>query len=676
MAIEDLHWMDRSSEEALKGLLVSIPGARIFLIFTYRPEFIHTWGSRSYHSQVTLNRLSNRESLAMIEHVLATRNVDRHLEDLILQKAEGIPFFIEEFIKSLKDLKIIECRNGEVALTQDIKSVSIPSTIQEVIMARIDKLPEGAREVLRTGSVIEREFSHELLKKVTNLPEQELLSYLSTVKDAELLYERGIYPQSTYIFKHALTREVAYDSILTKRRKELHEKIASTIEDIYKDDICYHYGVLSGHCIASEDYEKGAEYARLEARRYQKAASFKDAIEYAKKSIACLEKLSQTDQIQKKLIDTRVVLSAYYLSMNYYIEAKEAVEPIVDLAVRLNYQKRLPGIYTTIGLYSTNVEEDFSKGVPYLKEVFDIAEKVGDFLALWLGNYQLGIPICHDYKFKEGMGCLKTALVTSQLSNNLIGIAHSKSAIAMNYCLQGKTDLALQTCTEAINAATDSGDILAKQPVYTNYGVTCYCKGYLDEAEKYLLEALAFHEKTFQASWGAWAAANLGWTYHDLGNYDKARKYHQQCVSILEDTRMVPSWLKCNKLWLKNNRVLNGEPDIDINKLDELINAHETNKLAVCESFGARCIGEIYLNIDDQHMVEAETWIRRSIDFNTMHAVPWQLGKDHALYADWFKKKGDIQGAKEQLTKAIDYFRECGADGWVRRTEKTLAELK
>ena len=318
MAVEDLHWMDRSSEDALKQLLESISGSRVFLIFTYRPEFVHTWGSRSYHSQVTLNRLSNRESLAMIEHALASRNIDRNLEDLILQKAEGIPFFIEEFIKSLKDLKIIESRNGEVTITQDIKSVSIPSTIQEVIMARIDKLPEGAREILRTGSVIEREFSHELLKKVTGLPEQELLSHLSTLKDAELLYERGVYPQSTYIFKHALTREVAYDSILTKRKKQLHEKIAGAMEEIYKDDICYHYGVLAGHCIASENHEKGAEYARLEARKYHKAGSYRDAISYAKKSIACLEKLPQTEQFQKKLIDTRVTLSSYYLTLGYH----------------------------------------------------------------------------------------------------------------------------------------------------------------------------------------------------------------------------------------------------------------------------------------------------------------------------------------------------------------------
>jgi class 3 adenylate cyclase/tetratricopeptide (TPR) repeat protein len=675
MAIEDLHWMDRSSEDALKELIESIPGARIFLIFTYRPEFVHTWGSRSYHSQVTLNKLSNRESLAMIEHVLTTRDIDHHLEDLILQKAEGIPFFIEEFIKSLKDLKIIECRNGAVTLIQDIKTVSIPSTIQEVIMTRIDKLPDAAREVLRTGSVIEREFSHELLKKVTDLPEQELLSYLSTLKDAELLYERGIYPQSTYIFKHALTREVAYDSIMTKRKKELHARVASTIEDIYKDDICYHYGVLSGHCIASEHYEKGAEYARLEARRCQKAASYRDAISYAKKSITCLERLPQTELIQKKLIDTRVALSAYYLTLDYHIEAKEAVDPIIDLAVRLNYEKRMPGIYTAIGLYNIWVEEDFSKGVPCLKKVFEISSKVGDFLPLWFGNYQLGTAMCLDYRFKESLEYFKTMLDLSVMANNLIAISHSKSVLAMNYHFQGKTDPALQVCAEALQAATESGDILAKQSAYTNYGGIWYYKGHLDEAEKYLLEALMYYEKAFQSAWGGYAAYFLGLTYHDMGNYDKAKKYHQQCVSIFEDARFLPSWSNCLKLWVKNSGILNGDPDIDIHTLDELIKGHEKNGLAMSKSYESRCIGEIFLHIDNHHMPEAEAWIRRSIDFDTMHVVPWNLGKDHTLYADWFKKKGDIQGAKEQLTKAIDLFRECGADGWVTRTEKTLATI-
>ncbi len=164
LAYEDLHWVDKSSEDVLKYVLESIPGARVLMIFTYRPEFVHTWGGKSFHSQVNLNRLSNRESLAMVAYLLGTEEIDRDLEELILEKTEGIPFFIEEFIKSLKDLKIIERKNNKYHLAKDIQEMTIPSTIHDVIMARVDTLPEGAKDVLQTGSVIEREFSYELIK--------------------------------------------------------------------------------------------------------------------------------------------------------------------------------------------------------------------------------------------------------------------------------------------------------------------------------------------------------------------------------------------------------------------------------------------------------------------------------------------------------------------------------
>ena len=152
MAFEDLHWMDEISEDVLRYLLESISGARVFLIFTYRPEFVHTWGGRSYHSQVNLNRLSNRESLVMASHLLETTEMENKLEDLILEKTEGIPFFIEEFIRSFKDLSIIEKINNKYCLTEGIQDIAVPATIQDLIMARIDSLPESAKEVLQTGS--------------------------------------------------------------------------------------------------------------------------------------------------------------------------------------------------------------------------------------------------------------------------------------------------------------------------------------------------------------------------------------------------------------------------------------------------------------------------------------------------------------------------------------------
>jgi len=246
IAVEDLHWIDRTSEEVFKYLLDSISGARVLMIFTYRPEFVSTWGPRSYHSQVTLNRFSSRESLAMVAHILGTDEIEEELEELVLEKTEGVPFFIEEFLKSLGDLGIIERRDGAYCLAKDIRDVTIPSTIQDVIMARVDSLPDEAKGVLQTGSVIEREFSHELINRVTGISEKGLLSHMSVLKDSELLYERGIYPHSTYIFKHALTREVVYDSILSSRRKRLHAEIGDAIEETYRDNLDEHYEALAG----------------------------------------------------------------------------------------------------------------------------------------------------------------------------------------------------------------------------------------------------------------------------------------------------------------------------------------------------------------------------------------------------------------------------------------------
>jgi len=387
LAYEDLHWMDTSSEDALKYVLESIPGARVLMIFTYRPEFVHTWAAKSFHSQITLNRLSNRESLAMLSHLLGTEEIDSDLEELVLEKTEGVPFFIEEFIKSLKDLKIIERKDNKYRLAKDIQDMAIPSTIQAVIMARVDSLLDEVRDVLQTGSVIEREFTYDLIKRVTGISEQELLSRLSIAKDSELLYERGIYPETTYIFKHALTQEVIYDSILTKRKKKLHEEIGNAIEELYKDNIDGYYGVLAEHFIESEKYEKGAEYSRLAGRKAQKAASFKEVIEYAKKGIFCLERLPIRHATQRKIIDARTRLAGYYLSLNHHFEAKEAVAPIANLALELNYQKMLPIIYTAMGTHSHWVEEDYSEGFRYLNEALMISEKMNDDNSLSFASF-------------------------------------------------------------------------------------------------------------------------------------------------------------------------------------------------------------------------------------------------------------------------------------------------
>jgi len=310
IAIEDLHWIDKSSEDYLKDLLDSISGAKIFLIFTYRSEFVHTWGGRSYHSQVNLNRLSNRESLAMVAHLLGTEDIDRDLEELILDKTEGVPFFIEEFIRSLKDLKIIERKDNRYQLSMDIQDLPIPSTIHDVIMARVDTLSEEVKGVLQVGSVIGREFSHDLIMKVISLSEVELLSNLSALKDSELLYERGIFPRSTYIFKHALTQDVVYDSILTRRRKQIHEEVGKAIENLYAERLEEFYEMLALHYTEAGLSKKAIGYCQRAGKRATGRSAYQEAISHLTTGLTLLQTLPETLERHQQELPLQTALGA------------------------------------------------------------------------------------------------------------------------------------------------------------------------------------------------------------------------------------------------------------------------------------------------------------------------------------------------------------------------------
>jgi class 3 adenylate cyclase/tetratricopeptide (TPR) repeat protein/ribosomal protein L40E len=672
IAFEDLQWLDKSSEDVARNLLESIPGSRVLLILTYRPEFIHIWGTKSYHNQLTLHRLSNRESLEMANHILGTKEIEKALEDLILERTEGVPFFIEEFIKSLKDLKIIERKENEYHLSKDFHQITIPSSIQDVIMARVDSLPERAKEVLQTGSVIEREFSHALIKRIMNLPEEELLSQLSVLKDSELLYERGIYPQSTYIFKHTLTREVVQDSILTKRKKKLHEEIGKAIEELHGDNLSEHYEVLAEHYFLSENYGKSAEYSRLASRKAEKTASLNDAIAHTKKRITSLERSPQTEDVEKQIIDARVVLGLYMIQMNYHAEAKEAIDPIIDLAIKHDYKKRLCQIYPILGSYYLFVEENYPEGIKVLEEALKM-EEIRDNVASVLAINGLGSALGWNCEFERSADYFKKAIDINVATKTLLGIAVTKSYLAyFSYYFAGKINLGFQTTREAVRIAEESGDIFSKAVAYVSHGISCYGKGLLEEAEKHLLKGGEFCEKINFHSWNGCARHHLGEIYFEAGDFSSSKDNYEKASWVLEHNRMLPSWANLLKVGAARSKVMNKMKDVDL----ESLYAHSrNNKVKVIEGYMPRYIGEILLNIDDQHISEAKHWIQKAIEADQRNRMMFHLGKDYTLYAELFKRKGDRLKAQENLGKAIETFKECGADGWVVKAEKELATL-
>ena len=673
LAFEDLHWIDKSSEEVLKYVFESIPGARVLMVFTYRPEFVHTWGGKSYHSQVNLNRLSNRESLAMVSHLFGTEDIGSDLEELVLEKTEGVPFFIEEFIKSLKDLKIIERKENKYHLAKGTQEVIIPSTIQDVIMARVDSLPAGAKEVLQTGSVIEREFSYALIKRVTDLTEYELLSHLSALKDSELLYERGIYPQSAYIFRHALTQEVVYDSILTKKKKKIHEEIAKVIEDSYKQNLDEHYEVLTEHYIRSENYNKGAEYSRLARKKALKTGSVNDGIVHATKTVACLERLPQSDDVMARIIKARTILGFHYTQLNYHVEAKEVIDPIVDQALMSADKRRQSQVLTILGNHSYMVEEDFPKAIDYLEEALKLAKEVKDIASLTQAEFWLGLGLSLNCQFERGLGYLEETLEKSLAANSLWGASVAESNMScFVYFFQGKLDNALQHSIEAIRLAEENDDIYSKTIAYSCYAISCFGKGLFGEARQNFLKGIDLADRIGYFLWSGSNKVYLGEICSELGEYNTAADYYENGILLMERSKSFRSWTYWGKIALANAKVVNGEKDI---KFDSLYEYVSINRVKLFEGLLRRHIGQALLNFGDKYVTDAEGWIKKAIEADERNGMRWHLASDYALHGELVKRKGDLVKAKESLSKAVRIFKECGADGWVKKYEEEMASL-
>jgi tetratricopeptide (TPR) repeat protein len=504
-----------------------------------------------------------------------------------------------------------------------------------------------------------------------DLPEKELLSNLSSLKDSELLYERGIYPQSSYIFKHALTREVVYDSILTGRKKKLHEEIGNAIEEWYKDSLREHYEVLAEHYVLSENYPKCAEYSRLAGRKAEKTASLNDAIAHAKKRVASIERVPRTKDVERKIIDARVTMGLYLSQMNYHVEAKETVDPITDLAVKHDYKKRLCQIYTIIGAHHFAVEENYADAFQVLKVALKISEEAKDIVASLLASVWLGCVSGWNCEFERSEYYFQKALKINMEANNLWGIAAIKSLLSY-YCYYypGKMNLSFNTTMEALRTAEESGDIYSKVATYVSHGFSCIGKGFLEEAEKHLLSGVEFCERIKLHSWNANARNPLGEIYFEMKDFQRSKEHYERGISLLENSQSFPSWAGLERVGLARSKVMNKEKDVNL----ESLQIHfRNNRLKVLEGWIQRNIGEIFLNVDDQHFSEAEHWIRGAIEADRRNGMMLNLGRDHALCAELFKRKGDRSKFQEHLGKAIDLFKECGADGWLKKAEEGLA---
>ncbi|MBW1775090.1 MAG: AAA family ATPase, partial [Deltaproteobacteria bacterium] len=387
LVVEDLHWMDKTSEEFLDYLTGWLAYTPIMLLLLYRPEYTHRWGSKSYYTRVGLDQLGTDSSSELVKAILEEGEVAPELRQLILNRAAGNPLFMEEFTHTLLENGAIERKDDKYVLSGKASHIQVPDTIQGIISARLDRLEDNLKRTMQVASVIGRDFAFRILQTITGMRE-ELKSYLLNLQGLEFIYEKNLFPELEYIFKHALTQEVAYNSLLLKRRKEIHEKIGRAIEELYTERLEELYEMLAYHYSRSGNKSKACHYLKLSGDKAWSNFSTPESFQFYREAVNLLRDRSATQENSQVRLEILRAM-AYPIRMLGYPEGSfEFLEEGEGLAQDLKDQKALAYFQTNIGIYYLISGGDPAKGREYIERGLGESELTDEV--------ELIVPATHD----------------------------------------------------------------------------------------------------------------------------------------------------------------------------------------------------------------------------------------------------------------------------------------
>jgi len=290
--LEDLHWTDPSTLELLNLVLDQTPTAALFALFTCRPYFQPIWSHKSYLSEVAVHRLSQPQIERMITQVAGGKTLPHAVMQQIVEKTDGVPLFVEEITKSLLESGQLKAVDGHYELTGALSALAIPATLQDALMARLDRLV-SAKGIAQLAAVIGRQFAYDLLSTVSQLDEATLQRELGRLVEAEIVYQRGLPPQSTYVFKHALIQDAAYQSLLKSTRQHYHQHIAQVLEVQFSEIAEAQPELLAHHYTEASLYEQAVSYWHRAGQRAHERSAHVKAIRYLNNGLAILQTLPE-----------------------------------------------------------------------------------------------------------------------------------------------------------------------------------------------------------------------------------------------------------------------------------------------------------------------------------------------------------------------------------------------
>jgi len=645
IATEDLHWADPSTLELIQILVEQGATARLLLLYTARPEFQAPWPMRAHHTQINLSRLTAGNVRTMVSQVAAKIALSDDTVATVVERTGGVPLFVEELTRAVLE-------SGDAKLT----GREIPATLHDSLMARLDRLG-SAKEVIQVGAVIGSEFSYELLHAVHPIGESDLQRALRSLADSELLYVRGLAPDATYQFKHALIRDAAYEALLKSRRKELHQVVARAIDEKFPTIKETHPEVLARHWTEAGDNDKAVKYFQLAGERAVARGAMVEAEQHYRRELELLSQMPETAERDRRELALQIGLGAALFGAKNWAhpDTRTAYERAQQLAEKLGETEQL--IEILAGLQgSALTRSQLRTAQEFAERMLQLAESSDDRGLLSAGHASLGYTLSIRASTVDAQRHLELAGSyfderDSRTLTRRYGITAAAQAPNVALLL-GFPDRARRLAGEALRLA---------ERLMNSYdlGFVCLHTGLLyrllREPNALLEMADAMRRIAKESPTFAGQADELSATaLLMIGRREEAMAYMRQAIASSEAAGL--RVVRARELMFEA-KFLASEGSVAEALAKTADALHETEEVAYDRPQVLRLRGDLFVQ-GGLRAEEIETAYRESIEYARVQDNKWDELLSATHFARWLKSQGRAVEARAMIAEIYGWFTE------------------
>src|SRR6266478_1782845 len=410
---EDLHWIDSKTQAVLETLVESVPSRRVLLLLSYRPEYQHTWSNKSYYAQLRLDPLSPESAHSLLDVLVGHEVATAALKAVLIERTGGNPFFLEESVRAAVETGVLVGDRGDYRLARPAGEIRVPATVQAVLAARIDRLPPEDRTLLQTAAVIGRAVPFALLRTVADLPEEVLRAGLIRLQGSEFLYETKVVPEREFAFKHALSHEVAYTSLLQDRRRALHARVMAAIEQPHATRLAEQIDRLAYHALRGEVWDKAVSYFRQAGAKAATRSAYREAVACFEQALEALTHLPESRETIEQGIDLRLDLRSSLLPLGGIRRVFAHLCEAEIFAERIGDQRR-PGWISAFMSGHFWWSSDLDRAVGAGHRALALAQAHADFPLQVVANQRLGQAYLDLGDYRRAGECFQSNIESLQ----------------------------------------------------------------------------------------------------------------------------------------------------------------------------------------------------------------------------------------------------------------------